>query len=73
MKDILGFVNIALIMLLGVYVMVTKDINTRAYDKCVELEKIVELQEERCNYLSEIVAQKDTIVVNVKNYNYYKK
>ena len=65
--------NTALIGLVAVYVMVTKDLNTKAYDKCVELEKKVELQEERCNHLSEIVTQRDTVVVNIKNYNYYKK
>lgn len=73
MKEIWCLINTGLIVLVAVYVMCTKDINTKAYDKCMELEKKVELQEERCNRLSEIVTQKDTVVVNIKNYNYYKK
>lgn len=73
MKEIWSLMNTALIVLVAVYIMVTKDLNTRAYDKCVELEKKVELQEERCDHLSEIVTKRDTIVVNIKNYNYYKK
>ena len=71
MKEIWCLINTSLIILVAVYIMVTKDINTRAYDKCVELEKKVELQEERCDHLSEIVTQKDTVVVNIKNHNYY--
>ena len=72
MKDILGFINISLIILVAVYVMITKDINTKAYDKCAELEKKVELQEERCDHLSEIVTKRDTIVINMfKTEKYY--
>lgn len=73
MKEIWCLINTGLILLVAVYIMCTKDINTKAYDKCVELEKKVELQEERYDHLSEIVTQKDTVVVNIKNYNYYKK
>lgn len=73
MKEIWCLINTGLIILVAVYIIVTKDLNTRAYDKCVELEKRVKLQEERCNHLSDIVTQKDTVVVNIKNYNYYKK
>lgn len=73
MKDIWCIVNTALIILVAVYVMCTKEINTQAYDKALELEKKVELQEERCDHLSEIATKKDTMIVNIKNYNYYKK
>lgn len=73
MKEIWCLINTGLILLVAVYIMCTKDINIKAYDKCVELEKKVELQEERYDHLSEIVTQKDTVVVNIKNYNYYKK
>jgi len=73
MKEIWCLINTGLIILVAVYIMVTKDLNTKAYDKCVELEKKVELQEERCGHLSDIITQKDTIVVNIKNYNYYNK
>lgn len=73
MKEIWCLINTGLIILVAVYVMVTKDLNTKAYDKCVELEKKVELQEERCDHLSEIAAKKDTMIINIKNYNYYKK
>lgn len=73
MKEIWCLINTSLIILVAVYIMCNKDINTKAHDKCVELEKKVELQEERCNYLSEIATKKDTIIVNIKNYNYYRK
>jgi hypothetical protein len=73
MKEIWCLINTALVILLAIYITIIKDLNTKAYDKCVELEKKVELQEERCNHLSEIVTQKDTVVINIKNYNYYKK
>jgi len=66
-------INSGLILILFAYVMICKDINTQAYNKCNELEEKVTLQEERCNHLSEIVTQKDTVVVNIKNYNYYNK
>lgn len=71
MKEIWCLMNTGLILLVAVYIMCAKDINTKAYDKCLELEKKVELQEERCDHLSEIVTKKDSIVVNIKNYNYY--
>lgn len=73
MKYIWCIVNTSLIILLAVYIMCAKDINTQAYDKALELEKKVELQEERCNHLSEIAPKKDTMIINIKNYNYYKK
>ena len=73
MKEIWCLINTGLIILVAVYVMVTKDLNTKAYDKCVELEKKVELQEERCDHLSEIANKKDTIVINMfKTEKYYK-
>lgn len=73
MKEIWCLINTGLIILVAVYVMVTKDLNTKAYDKCVELEKKVELQEERCNHLSEVATKKDTIVINMfKTEKYYK-
>ena len=72
MKEIWCLINTGFIVMIAVYLMCTDDINSNAYDKCVELEKMVELQEERCNHLSDIVTQKDTVVVNIKNYNYYK-
>ena len=71
MKYFWNGVNTSLIFMVFMYVFLTKDFNTKAYDKCIELEKKVELQEERCNHFSDIAAQKDTIVVNVKNYNHY--
>ena len=71
MKEIWCLINTGLIILVAVYFMCTKDITTKAYDKCVELEKKVELQEERYDHLSEIATKKDTIVINIKNYNYH--
>ena len=65
--------NTALIFMLFMYIFISKDINTQAYNKCIELEQKVSLQEEQCKQLSEIVTKKDTIVVNIKNYNYYQK
>jgi hypothetical protein len=73
MKYIWNGINTALIFVLFIYIYITKDFNTIAYDKCVELEKKVELQEERCDHLSEIATKKDTMIVNIKNYNYYRK
>ena len=73
MKEIWCLINTGLILLVTVYIMCTKDINTKAYDKCVELEKKLELQEKRCDHLSEIAIKKDTMIVNIKNYNYYRK
>ena len=73
MDNIWNGINTALVFVFFIYVYITKDINTQAYDKALELEKKVEIQEERCNHLSEIVTQRDTVVVNIKNYNYYKK
>ena len=72
MKYIWNGINTALVFMVFVYVYITKDINTNAYDKCVELEKKVVLQEERCDHLSEIVTKRDTIVINMfKTEKYY--
>jgi len=73
MKEIWCLINTGLIILVAVYIMVTKDLNTKAYDKCLELEKKVELQEERCDHLSDILTKRDTMIINIKKYNYYKK
>ena len=73
MKEIWCLINTGLIILVAVYIMITKDLNTKAYDKCLELEKKVELQEERCDHLSDIVTKRDTIILNIKKYNYYQK
>ena len=61
-------INTSLIFLVFMYVFLSKDINTRAYDKAVEVEKRVDNQKKIIEALS---TQKDTIVVNVKNYNHY--
>ena len=71
MKEIWCLINSGLILILFVYIMICKDINTQTYNKCNELEEKVTLQEERCNNLSEIATKKDTIVINIKNYNYH--
>lgn len=73
MKYIWNGINTALVFMIFMYAYITKDLNVNAYNKCNDLEKKVELQEERCNHLSEMVTQKDTVVVNIKNYNYYNK
>lgn len=73
MKEIWCLINTGLIILLAVYIMCTNDFNRQAYDKCLELEEKVALQEEHCNQISGIVTKKDTIIVNIKNYNYYQK
>lgn len=66
-------INTALLFMMFVYVGVTKDINTKANNKCEDLEKKVSLLDEKCDHLSDVATQRDTIVVNIKNYNYYKK
>ena len=65
--------NTIVMLFMFMYVGITKDINTKALDKCEKLQKELELQEKRVDYLSDLVGRKDTIVINVKNYNYYKK
>jgi hypothetical protein len=72
MKYIWNGINTALVFILFMYIYITKDINIQAYDKCLELEQRLELQEERCNHLSEIATKKDTIVINMfKTEKYY--
>ena len=61
-------INTSLIFLVFMYVFLSKENNTKAYDKAVEVEKRVDNQDKIIEALS---TQKDTIVVNVKNYNHY--
>ena len=63
-------VNTALIFMLFAYVFITKDINTRAYEKAVEVEKRVDNQNKSIDVIS---TQKDTIVINMFNTNNYYK
>ena len=63
-------VNTALIFMLFAYVFITKDINTRAYEKAVEVEKRVDNQDKIIDVIS---TQKDTIVINMFNTNKYYK
>ena len=63
-------INSGLILLGFAYVVTTNDINRNVFEKSKELEKRITLQEERCDHLSEIITKKDTITINIKNYNY---
>ena len=72
MKYAWNAINTALIFITLVYIGITKDLNTKAYDKCEVLEIKTSLLDEKCDHLSDVATQRDTIVVNIKNYNYYK-
>lgn len=65
--------NTALIFMLFMYIFISKDINTQAYNKCIELEQSLKETQELTSKALENVSQKDTIVINIKNYNYLKK
>ena len=58
-------INTSLILLVAVYVAVTKDFGTEAYNRCAELEKELALQKERCDYMSSFITKKDSIVINI--------
>lgn len=73
MKYIWNGINTSLIILGIMYLYITEDINTKAYDECKRLEEKVALQDKMIENLTEIATQKDTVVVNIKNYNYFKK
>lgn len=57
--------NTFLAFLVGIYVLLAKDLGRVACNRCDELEKELELQKERCDYLSSIVSRKDSIVINI--------
>lgn len=74
MKDNTWFwcmINTCLIMLMAVYIFISKDLGRIAYDRCEALEKELALQKERCDYLSSFITKKDSLVINI-NYNEYK-
>lgn len=64
MKHIWTGLNTGLIFLVFMYIFITKDINTKAYNKTLELEKRVDNQDK---IIEAISMQKDTIVVNIYN------
>lgn len=68
MKDNTWFwcmINTCLIMLVAVYILISKDLGRMAYDRCETLEKELALQKERCDYLSSFITKKDSVVINV--------
>ena len=58
-------INTCLIMLVAVYILISKDLGRMAYDRCETLEKELALQKERCDYLSSFITKKDSVVINV--------
>jgi len=64
MKYVWTGLNTGLIFLVFMYIFIAKDINTRAYNKTLELEKRVDNQDK---IIEAISMQKDTIVVNIYN------
>lgn len=69
MKYLWSALNTCFILLLVMYLFITKDINTKAYDECKRFEEKVALQDKMIENLTEIATQKDTIVVNIRNYS----
>jgi hypothetical protein len=61
MKYIWPLTNTALIFLLFMYVFVTKDINTKAYDEC----KVLEERLDATNKFVDAQQKRDTIVIFV--------
>lgn len=56
------------------YLGITKDVTTKANDKCNDLEKKVELLDEKCDYIYHSNSPKiDTLVINVNNFDIKKK
>lgn len=72
MNYVWNSINTVLIFLLFVYLLITKDINTKAYEKAFEVEKRVDNQDKIIDVVS---TQKDTVVINMNWSNsekYYK-
>lgn len=72
MNYVWNSINTVLIFLLFVYLLITKDINTKAYEKAFEVEKRVDNQDKIIDVVS---TQKDTVVINMNWCNsekYYK-
>lgn len=65
MKYIWQALNTAFIFMLFIYIFVTKDINTKAYNECKILEIQLNEQQNLTNKLIENVAKKDTIIINI--------
>ena len=63
MKYIWESINSALILLLGIYLMTVKDVNTQAFDKCIEIQKETENTKEMLDFLKAQTQKNDTIVI----------
>ena len=67
--------NTLILLLMFMYLGITKDVTAKANDRCNDLEKKVELLDEKCDYIYHSNRQKiDTLVININNiYNNKKK
>lgn len=71
MKNIWQLLNTILILLIIVFISFSREFGSEAYNECEELRGEIESIKERCDDISELVTKKDTIVVNITNYNRY--
>ena len=67
MKYIWPAFNTIFVFMIFMYVFISKDINTKAYDECKVLEIQLNEQRELTNKLIENVAKKDTIIIYINN------
>jgi hypothetical protein len=67
MKYIWPALNTVLIFMVFMYVFISKDINTKAYDECKVLETQLNEQRELTNKVIEEVAKKDTVIIYINN------
>lgn len=65
MKYIWCAINTSLILLVFLYAFVSKDIMSKTYDKCQELEVIVNEQKALNDKVVETFGKKDTIVIYI--------
>lgn len=62
---LLYIINTSLIVLLTLYVYLSKNLGNEAYGRCDDLEKELNLQKERYDNLYQLLSKKDSIVVNI--------